>query len=438
MSEETKRSPMDAVMDKIMMLADPLSRFANLPAIAAIQDGLIAVMPLILIGSISLVISLLGTDSIGGVVFLPFLTPFVSQIQVINSLTMGFLGIYAAITIPASYAERQGLDVKTASLLGLAVFFMFTINGLNEDGSIATTAFGATGLFAIIVSSLLGVWIYQMLVKRNITIKMPAGVPPAVGAAFTALIPFAVVLGICWVIRTMLDFDFVNFLTTFLTPLVGAADNIFMYTLDRTVSSLLWACGLHGDNMWTTPIFSPFQLIWTNENAAAKAAGEALPHIWTYCGPDRISTWPALVWPLIFLMIRSKVKYLRTLGWACLPAAVCTIVEPVIFGLPVALNPFLLIPFVLISIIVAILTYGAFALGFVAKFFVTLPWATPPFILGPLGTGDIRALLITVGAFVIGLVIYVPFWRMFENSLLEKQKAEAAAEAEAAAAGEAK
>ncbi len=415
-----------------------MSRFANLPAIAAVQDGLIAVMPLILIGSISLVISLLGTDSIGGVVFLPFLTPFVSQIQVINSLTMGFLGIYAAVTIPASYAEKQGLDVKTASLLGLAVFFMFTVNGLNDDGSIATTAFGATGLFAIIVSTLVGIWVYQMLVKRNITIKMPAGVPPAVGAAFTALIPFAVVLGICWIIRTILDFDFVNFLTTFLTPLVGAADNIFMYTLDRTVSSLLWACGLHGDNMWTTPIFSPFQLIWTNENAAAKAAGEALPHVWTYCGIDRISTWPALVWPLIFLMIRSKVKYLRTLGWACLPAALCTIVEPVIFGLPVALNPFLLIPFVIISIIVAILTYGAFALGFVAKFFVTLPWATPPFILGPLGTGDLRAVLITVGAFVIGLAIYVPFWKMFENSLLEKQKAEEAAEAEAAAVDEAK
>ncbi len=432
MSDETKKSPLDAAMDKVMAIAGPLSSFANLPAIAAIQDGLIAVMPLILIGSISLVFSLLGTDSIGGVVILPFLAPFVSQIQVINSLTMGFLGIYAAITIPASYAEREGLDVKTASVLGLATFFMFTLNGLNDDGSIATTAFGATGLFAIIVSSLLGMWIYQQLVKANITINMPAGVPPAVGAAFTSLIPFAIVLGICWIVRTMLNFDFVNFLTTFLTPLVGAADNIFMYTFERTVAALLWACGLHGDNMWTTPIFSAFQLIWTDENAAAKVAGEALPHVWTYCGIDRISTWPALVWPLIFLMIRSKVKYLRTLGWACLPAAVCTIVEPVIFGLPVALNPFLLIPFVLTSVIVSVLTYGAFSLGLIARFFTTLPWATPPFILGPLGTGDMLSVLVPIVAFVIGLVIYLPFWRMFENSLLEKQRAEEEAEKAAA------
>ena len=426
MSEETKRSPLDVIMDKVMTLAGPLNTFANLPAIAAIQDGLIAVMPLILIGSISLVFSLFGTDSIGGVTLLPFLAPFVSQIQVINSLTMGFLGIYAAVAIPASYAEKQGLDVKTASVLGLATFFMFTCNGLSEDGSIATTAFGATGLFAIIVSSLIGMWIYQMLVKRNITIKMPDGVPPAVGKAFTSLIPFAIVLLICWLIRTALNFDFVEFLTTFLTPLVGAADNSFMYTLDRGGNALLWACGLHGDNMWTTPIFSPFEIIWTNENAAAKAAGEVLPHVWTYSGLDRISTWPALVWPLIFLMIRSKVKYLRTLGWACLPAAVCTIVEPVIFGLPVALNPFLLIPFILIAVVVAVLSYGFMALGFCAKFFATLPWATPPFILGPLGTGDLMSLAIVFGAFVIGLLIYIPFWRMFEKSLLEKQEAEEA------------
>ena len=423
MSEEAKRSPLDTIMDKVMVLAGPLNSFASLPAIVAIQNGLVAVMPLILIGSISLVFSLLGTDSIGGVTILPFLAPYVSQIQVINSLTMGFLGIYAAVAIPASYAENEGLDIKTCSILGLAVFFMFTCNGLSEDGSISTTAFGATGLFAIIISSLIGVWIYQMLVKRDITIKMPEGVPPAVGNAFSSLIPFAIVLLICWAIRTALNFDFVAFLTTFLTPLVGAADNIFMYTLDRGVSALLWACGLHGDNMWTVPIFSPFEIIWTNENAAAMAAGETLPHIWTYSGIDRISTWPALVWPLVFLMIRSKVKYLRTLGWACLPAAICTIVEPVIFGLPVALNPFLIIPFVLIAIIVAILTYGFVALGLCARFFATLPWATPPFILGPLGTGDLRALIITFGAFLIGLLIYIPFWRMFEKSQLEKQEA---------------
>ena len=428
---------MDAIMEQTMKIAGPLNKFASLPAIAAIQDGLVGVMPLILIGSITLVISLLGTDSIGGVVILPFLAPFVSKIQVINSFTMGFLGIYAAVSIPASYAEKQGIDVKTAALLGLATFFMFTLNGLNEDGSISTTAFSASGLFAVIVSSLIGIWIFQLLVKRDITIKMPDGVPPAVGAAFSSLIPFGVVLLLCWAIRTLLNFDLVEFLTTFLTPLVGAADNMATYTLERVVNALLWSVGLHGDNMWSTPIFVPFELIWTQDNAAAKAAGEVLPHVWTYCGLDRISTWPALVWPLIFLMIRSKVKYLKTLGWACVPAAVCTIVEPVIFGLPVALNPFLLIPFILISLVTAIFSYGFMALGFCAKFFVTLPWATPPFLLGPLGTGDLRSLIIVAGAFVIGLLIYLPFWKIFEKGLLEKQEAAEAAKAAEAADAEA-
>lgn len=436
MEEQTKKSPTEAFTDLMMKFSGPVAKFAELPAIQAVQNGLIAVMPLIIIGSLFLIIALLGTDAIGGVVLLPFISPFTEKLLVMNSLTMSFLSAYCAVAIPMSYAEKLGENQKTCGVLGLAIFFVFTLNGV-VDGQISVTAFSATGLFAVIISSLLGVRLYKLVTDRNITIKMPESVPPAIGNAFTSLIPFAVVLTVCWFIRTLLDFDLVAFLTTALTPLVSAADNMGVYVLDRTVSALLWSVGLHGDNMWTTPIFQPFTLMWTEENAAAMAAGQALPHIWTNSGIDRISTWPALVWPLIFLMVTSKVKYLRTLGWACLPAAVFTIVEPVIFGLPVALNPFLIIPFIIIALVSAVFSYGFFALGLCAKFFVTMPWATPPFILGPLGTGDFRALIVTAGCFIIGLLIYIPFWRMFEKHLLEEEEKKAAKKAARKAAREA-
>lgn len=437
MAEETKKSPMEAFTDVMMKFSGPVAKFAELPAISAIQNGLIAVMPLIIIGSLFLVIGLLGTDSIGGVVLLPFLSPIANKLMVMNSLTMSFLSIYCAVAIPMSYAEKIGENQKTCGVLGLAIFFVFTLNGVSAEGTIPTTAFSATGLFTVIVSSLLGVRLYKFVTDRNITIKMPESVPPAIGLAFTSLIPFAIVLTVCWIVRTLLDFDMVAFLTTVLTPLVSAADNMGVFVLDRTGSALLWSVGLHGDNMWTTPIFSPFTLMWTEENAAAMAAGQTLPHIWTNAGIDRISTWPALVWPLILLMITSKVKYLRTLGWACLPAGIFTIVEPVIFGLPVALNPFLILPFLIIAVVSAVFSYGFFALGFCAKFFATLPWATPPFILGPLGTGDLRSLIVTLVCFVIGLIIYLPFWRMFEKHLLEEEQKKAAKKAARKAAKEA-
>ncbi|AUT06791.1 Putative permease IIC component YwbA [Streptococcus parauberis] len=179
--------------------------------------------------------------------------------------------------------------------------------------------------------------------------------------------------------------------------------------------------------MFNSPIFQPFALMWTADNAKALAdgvKGTELPHIMTSQGLDRMTNWTACVWPLILLMVTSKVKYLKTLGWACLPSAIFTIVEPVIFGLPLALNPFLIIPFILTGIVTAIVSYGTFALGFISRFYTTLPWATPPFILGPLGTGDWKSEILVVVSFLIGLIIYYPFFKQFEKHELAKENRE--------------
>lgn len=427
--EAKKKSIMDRVTDFTMKIAEPLGRFADIPCIAAIQNGLVSVMPLIIIGSIFLILGIMGTDAIGGKVLLPFLAPISGKLTAVNALTMNFLGFYAALMIAMNYAEKIGADAKTCGLLGTAAFFVFNLNGVTDD-MIPVLSFSATGLFVGILVSLFSVRIYKFLLDKNITIKMPASVPPNVGNAFTSMIPFAVVITIAWLIRTVLGFNMVEWFTTALQPFITAADNIWMYTFNRGMTALLWGVGLHGDNMFNVTIFQPFTMMWADQNAAAMAAGEPLTHIWTNYGIDRITSWTALVWPLLLLMIRSKVKYLRTFGWACLPAAIFTIVEPVIFGLPLALNPFLIIPFLLIAILTAIVSYGFFALGFCNYFFAQLPWATPPFVLGPLGTGDLRSLIIIAIVFIIGLVIYYPFWKQFENNELRKEKEQEAALAE--------
>jgi len=66
------------------------------------------------------------------------------------------------------------------------------------------------------------------------------------------------------------------------------------------------------------------------------------------------------------------------------------------------------------------------ASGIFGRFFANLPWATPPFLLGPLGTGDIKTAILPIIGFVIGLIIYLPFWRMYEAHELEVEAANAA------------
>jgi len=114
-----------------------------------------------------------------------------------------------------------------------------------------------------------------------------------------------------------------------------------------------------------------------------------------------------------------QMKALATIG---LIPALFGVVEPVIYGLPVVLNPFLALPFILTHTITGALTYLATQFGFVAKMYLNLPWATPAPILGFLGGGgSIGGLLIVFVNFGVGLLIFYPFFKAYERAEMKKE-----------------
>lgn len=441
MSEETTAQPtfMDKMMDVVMKIAAPLGRFGMLKPVASIQEGLISTLPLTMVGALFLVVYVLGSPSVGnsGTALIPFLEPVANQFAWMNSVTMSLLSLYLAGALGSAYGAKLGMDTRTTGLLSLAAFIVVTSG---PEAGIDVANFSANGLFVAIVTSLVATKVYSIFIERGITIKMPEGVPPQIGNSFGAILPYATVLGVCWVIRTLLDIDPVAVLMGALAPFVAGADNVFVYLGSRLVANLLWCVGLHGDNMFLSN-FQPFGLMWLEENAAALAAGtpsNQLPHVLagfgTGGGLDRLVMWPAAIWPVVFLLIRSKVAYHKTLGWTALAPAIFTITEPITFGVPMVLNPYLSVPFLINTLVAPGLAYLAMQAGIIGRFFANLPWATPPFILGPLGTGDIKTVFVPILAFVIGTIIYLPFWRLYEkNALEEEARNAAAAEAEQAA-----
>lgn len=112
-------------------------------------------------------------------------------------------------------------------------------------------------------------------------------------------------------------------------------------------------------------------------------------------------------------MLLSKRKEHKTIGPTSLAPGIFTIVEPVIYGLPLALNPYLIVPFILSGTIANGVGYLLMSSDLFGKFYALVPWATPPFLLGPIGTGDWKTILIVVISFIIGFV-YVD---RFEHTL---------------------
>lgn len=406
------------ITDKI---AGPLTKFANLPSISSIQEGMLGIMSTMIVGSIFIMLySLADPGMMGESVILPFLTPYLDKVYLAYNMTTGFIGLFASLTISMAYAEKIGVDVKNGAVLGLTSFLFLTIGEYADPewGAVWVEGFNAGGLFVAIISSLVVLRVYQFCEKKQMMIKMPAGVPVSVKTSFAAIIPYVICVVTIWFIRSILSFDFNYFISSIIGPVINAADNIFSYTALTTLMQTFWCAGLHGD-LIVYSFYAPLITTWEATNQAAFALGEELPFIWTttfeYMGPS--------YFPLILLMWKSPVKQFNAVAKIAAPALLFNITEPILFGLPIALNPFLVIPCLLGTLVDCIINYGATMLGLVNRFGMVLPWFTPPVIGAPLATGgDFRTLLVIALEFVLGLIIYYPFFKAYEKIKLKEQE----------------
>ena len=403
------------INDKI---APTLTKIFNRPTLNVIKDSMVNVMPFILFGSLMLLVSLLGTNSMGTEEpILPFLAPYSDQIGLMNSLSMGFMTLYFSVSVGQNYAKQYHLDSASCSLLSLMSFLFINIDGF-KDGMILTDAFGAKALFPTMITSIFALKIYKICIEKKIVIRMPEGVPPAVGNAFSSLIPFAIVGIIYWMIRTIIGFNVLELMTQIMQPVFNGADNIVTFVLYGFINKVLWAFGIHADTLFQG-ILDPLKMTWISANGAAAQAGEVIPHIWT-TAVERTCLWTGPVLGLLVVLLFSKVKHLKAFSIASLPAAFFSIVEPVVFGLPLVMNPILIIPFIVSGVVCAIVTYGSVLLGLVATPFLELPWATPPLFIGFISSGDWKFIILTIINIAIGALIYYPFVKSFEKEEMKK------------------
>lgn len=408
----------DFIMDKV---ATPLGRFAALRPMLVIREGLIAVMPVILVGSLFLLIALLGDGgSLGGTALVPALVPYVGNLWSATGMTIGFMSLYAAIAFGIVYARVYEVDVLSMTLMSITSFILITsVSG----GELAVGSFGASGMFVAMATTFTGGFILRFCIDKKLVIKLPEGVPPGIANSFSAVIPFAIAFVTFWLIRSILNFDLANLFIAVLGPVFSAADTVFGFTFRVLVSQTFWSVGIHGDSI-IGGVTGPMLLNFIDANRVAAAAGTPLtelPYIWTE-GLERMVLFTSSLWGLSFWMLISKNKTYRTLALVALPSTIFGIIEPIVFGLPTVLNPFLIIPWILSSVLAAIFGYLFMALGLCARIWIQIPWATPAPLIAFLGTGgDWRALIIVLVSFIIGVVVYYPFFKAMEKDAAAKE-----------------
>ncbi|MGY3749959.1 PTS sugar transporter subunit IIC [Vagococcus acidifermentans] len=416
-------------------MAGPMNKLANQRHLRAIRDGIIATLPLIIIGSFFLIVAFPPLPASWGIS--QFLTENAATILLPYRMTMYIMSLYATFGIGASLAKSYGLDVISGGILATIAFLLtfIPVNIPPEAAEAAGTAgfvlpmanLGGGGMFVGIIVSILAIEIYRLTDKSKFKITMPEQVPPAVARSFESLTPtLIVILGIS-TITYFLGFDWHSAIAKVVGPLVHAADTLPSVLLLIFLITFFWSFGIHGVSIIGS-IARPLWLQLLEGNTSALAAGEALPSI----GAEPFYQW--FIWIggsgctiglAILLAFTAKSKYGSKLGKAVLTPSIFNINEPVIFGVPIVLNPILMVPFVLTPMICATIAWFVTKAGLVNAVTVTAPWTLP----GPIGAflatgGDWRAAVLNVVLIIVSIVCYYPFVKMYDNNELAKERGE--------------
>ncbi len=440
--------------------------FVNTKAIRAIKDGMVYSMPLIIVGAVYLLLFQLPVESLANAVNNSGLVPYLAHGY---TSTFQITALIAALGIGYQWAKNEGLEPISCGIIAIAVFLILIpdyvgVTGSFEEGLAATdtaaaaaAAGGATisglnktwlagqGMIGAIIAGLLTGLIYSWFIKKDIRIKMPDGVPDGVAAAFTGLIPAAVmftgalvVYAICDKIAGVTPIELIY--KWLQTPLQGFGDSLVGVIVFEMLIPFLWWFGVHGatvvgsvsstiattNNLENADIFQRL----TAQGMSRSEAIAALPanggHIFTdaFVNCFQAITGSGLTMGLvIFMVFFAKSAQMRQVGKLGLGSGIFNINEPILFGTPIVMNPELFIPFVAAPVIGNALAYILTDIGFIPYTMgVTVPWTTPPILSGFLCIGWQGALMQLI-ELVISFFLYLPFARAVDNELYANEQA---------------
>ncbi|MDQ8551540.1 PTS transporter subunit EIIC [Enterococcus faecium] len=423
-------------MEKLMKwveekLVPPMAKIGTQRHLLAIRNGVVSTLSLILIGTFFMVFINLPFPG-----WNEFIAPYSATIVLPFRITMGLMAIYATFVMGSDLAKSYGLDSVTGGILSLGTFFMLQVpvNVLTPEEAplgwvLPMSSLGASGMFAGILSMVFAVEVYRFFKKRNITIKMPEQVPPAVARSFEALIPGAVILTTTWLIRSVAGFDVNAALLSLFEPLTNIlGNNLLGVLLPMFLIHLLWSFGIHGMSI-VGAVVRPMWLIMLDENAKALADGTAATKL-PYIAPEQFYQWTVtiggagatIVVSVLFLFF-CKSKFLKEVGRFSIIPGIFNINEPMIFGAPMMLNPYMFIPFNLVPLVLTIVSYFAVKLEMVNGFTVLPTWTLPAPIGGYLSAGnDWRVVVLIVINTLIAFIIYYPFVKAYDKKMLSDEQ----------------
>ncbi len=420
---------MDKFLDKLEGFLVPISeKLSNVKFLRAIAETMMALLPITVVGSFAVLFAFI--DIAPWQAFLEANPTIQMVFMNAQSWTLSIIALYAVIFLPYRYADHLGIKEKINVVpLALAAFLLLTPTELYT--SIPSEWLGHKGLFSAFIIGLLVARLVKLFLDKNIRIKMPPSVPQFVEDTFTVLIPGAVVVFFCATLGQLLAKTELNNIhnmiyTVIQAPLKNVGLSFPGLLLNTTLSTLFMFFGIHGTV--ATAAWEPMVQAANLENLEAFRLGQELPNIWTSGWHHSIFAGGigATLGLGIVLIIFARSERLKKLARIAIVPQIFNIGEPLLFGIPIMLNPLLFIPYMGGVIVNSFIAWFAVKWNIVAPFSgLDVSWTVPNPLNGFLACSKpIQGALLQVVIILVDMVIWYPFVKIIDNRELVIEKGE--------------
>ncbi|MBR2684978.1 MAG: PTS sugar transporter subunit IIC [Erysipelotrichaceae bacterium] len=404
----------------------------------AISTGILTVMPFMIIGCFAMIIwcppldpatmnpgfwqtIMQGWTNLATALDMPC--------NLICTICLDCMGVYVIPSIAYQLAKAEKMEGMLPT--GLATVCFFICCAFDAEGSFGTSYLGGAGLFAGILMSILSIECLKFLIAHNVGRIEILGdaVPAAITQSFISLIPSGIII-VCaalinWAIISITGSPLPSLIAVILSPIVSAINNPFGIMILAMLTCVFWWFGIHDSAI--TGVLDPFLDTMLLANATAIASGTAatdLPYIvnesfyWIFITVGGSGATLALA---ILLTFFSKSKQCKTVGKLGIIPALFNINEPIIFGLPIMLNPVMFIPFVLAHGLNALVAYIAMAAKLVNTPYIYPGWNLPAPLGALLATLDVKAVFLMIVIILLDMLLYYPFFKIYDKQMKEEE-----------------
>ena len=394
--------------------------------LGSIKEAFTMFVPFIIVGSFGSMLNILVAGANGLAKWVPWLSKLSPAFTTINFVTISCMSLPIAFLIGYKLAEKEQVPQLESGLIGLLSYLAVcpntistVVEGLKDpvvSSGLGSGVIGAQGLFVSMIMSILAVKLFKVLTNIDaIKIKMPDSVPTGIARSFNILIPIFIIITVFSVAGCLFNAYTGNYINVWIyniiqVPLQALANTTVGIVILSLVNQIFWFLGIHG-GMVIEGVRGPLSAAGIAENISAVQAGGVATNILTR------GFWTSFVVVggggitlsvLIAIFIFSKREDHKSIAKFSLIPGICGINEPVVFGLPLVLNPIFAIPFIINSAIAALIAIGATNIGFITCGILDCPPGLPVFITGFISYG-FNGIIVQAIILAVTFVIWIPF-----------------------------